>query len=190
MWYLSGFMTPDERRTTIPDPLILMLTLLFEIAKENKTGPVHCPTCHSGGGFVKYGFYERYLIESAERIAVQRYLCKNPDCETVTFSILPHPFFRYVRVPMCFLLAVLTAHEVDGRSITSLAKDLNFSRGRVRRVIKRARELKSWLFAINNEDMPWSRPCLSPPRKWTDFLKVFSLSFYPGRYGNFEIHTT
>ena len=181
---------PIERRTVIPDPLIFMLTVLCQSAKENMTGPVRCPTCHLSGGFVKYGFYERYLFESPERIQVQRYLCKNPNCQTVTFSILPHPFLRYVRLPMCFLLALMNAYGAEGRSIASLAKSLNFSRGRVKRVIKRAGELKSWLFEINKEDMPWSRPCLSPPGRWTDFLKVFSFAFYPRRYGHFEFHTT
>jgi hypothetical protein len=181
---------PNERKTAIHDPLILILIVLCPIAKENQTGPVRCPGCHLDGGYVKYGFYERYLFESTERIKVQRYLCKNPGCETVTFSILPHPFLRYVRFPLCFFLALLIAHEVEGRSIASLAKSLNFSCGRVRRAIKRARELKSWLFEINKENMPWSRPCLSPPKRWTDFLRVFSFVFYPGRYGQFEINTT
>ena len=192
MWYLSGFLPhqPIERRSSIPDPLTFMLILLCEIAKENQTGPVRCPGCHFSGGYVRHGFYERYLFGSAERVKIQRYLCKNPECETITFSILPHPFLRYVRFPHCFLSAVLAAHEINHWSIASLARSLKLSRGIVRRIVNRAREMKSWLSDIAKEDSPWGRPCLAFYKRWTDFTRVFSWAFYPGRYGPIGINTT
>ena len=173
----------------IPNPLATMLLLLSKIAKENQTGSVFCPGCHAEGGFIRYGFYERYLFDSTERIKIQRYRCKNPFCEVKTFSILPHPFLRYVRFPLCFLLTLLMVHEVNRHSLVSLARRLSLSRGVIRRSVIRAKALKSWLAEIGKEDTPWSRPCLAGPKRWTDFLQVFSWAFYPGRYGFFTNHT-
>jgi transposase-like protein len=166
-----------------------MLILLSQIAKEKQTGPVRCPGCHSGGGYVKYGFYERYLFGSAEGIKIQRYRCKNPQCDTVTFSILPHPYLRYVRFPLCFLSALLAAHEIDRPSISFWARSLKLSRQVVRRALERAREMRHWLYEISSEGVPWGRPCLAVYKRWTDFTRVFSWAFYPGRYRPLKIHT-
>ena len=173
----------------MPDPLHVILILLCEIAKENQTGPVRCPCCHRSVCFIKYGFYERYLFNSAERIKVQRYRCKNPRCDLVTYSILPHPFLRYTRFPLCFFTALLSAHETDHRSISSLARCLNLSRGIIRRSLSRAWELRRWLSEVWREESAWSQPCLNPRERWTDFIRVFSWAFYPGRYGTFGANT-
>jgi hypothetical protein len=120
---------------------------------------------------------------------VQRYRCKNPRCDLVTFSILPHPFLRYARFPLCFFMALLRAYETDHISVSSLARGLNLSRGIIRRSLDRARELSRWLSQIGKEDPAWSQPCLNPRERWTDFTRVFSWAFYPGRYGTIGTNT-
>ena len=70
-------------------PLIFNLNLLSAIAKENQTGPVRCQGCYRITGIFRHGYYLRYLFDSNEMVQVQRYRCCNPDCDCLTFSILP-----------------------------------------------------------------------------------------------------
>lgn len=169
-------------------PLVFILSLLSNIAKENQTGPVRCQGCYRNTGIIRHGYYLRYLFDSSEMVQIQRYRCCNPDCDCVTFSILPHPFLRYIRLPFCFLLKLLSAHENEGENLSSLARQTGMSRPRVKRAMPLARKIAHWLERI----ALWpggGRPCFKPQERWTDFIRAFSWSFFPGRYPGFENHT-
>jgi hypothetical protein len=169
-------------------PLIFNLNLLSAIAKENQTGPVRCQGCYRITGIFRHGYYLRYLFDSNEMVQVQRYRCCNPDCDCLTFSILPHPFLRYIRLPLCFLLALLSAHESGKESLSSLARQTGLSRPRVKRAVLLAPRLVRWLDRVGLwPERGW--PCLNPQKRWTDFIRVFSWSFFPGRYRGYEKHT-
>ena len=173
----------------MPPSLTHMLTLLSAAAKGNQAGPVHCRGCYRSVGIVRHGCYERYLFDSNEKIRVQRYLCRNPECGCLTFSILPHPFLRYIRLPLCFLFLLLEAYESKMNTISSLAREAGLSRPVVKRAIVLARRLSDWLLHLGL----WpngGRPCLDPESRWTDFNRALSWAFFPGRYSVSVSHTT
>lgn len=166
-----------------------MLILLSDIAKENQTGPIRCQCCYRSVGIDRHGCYERYLFSSDEKIKVQRYLCRNPECDCLTFSILPHPFLRYIRFPLCFLFLLLAAYEAKRGNFSSLAREAVLSRPVVKRSLSLARRLRDWLDHLGL----WpegGRPCLDPRRRWTDFNRALSWAFYPVRYGHLVSHTS
>lgn len=172
----------------MPPSLLTTLALLSEIAKENQTGPIRCHGCYRSTGIVRHGYYLRYLFHSSEKAKVQRLRCRNPDCDCQTFSVLPHPFLRYIRLPLCFLLALLSAHENGKENLCSLARQANLSRPVVKRALLLGRKLIPWL---NRLDL-WPGggwPCLSPKDRWTDFIRALSWAFFPGRYGFFQNNT-
>jgi hypothetical protein len=119
---------------------------------------------------------------------IQRYLCRNPDCDCLTFSILPHPFLRYIRLPLCFLIVLLTAQESGTASLSSLARQTNLSRSTVKRAVLLGRKLVRWVNRLGLwPDGGW--PCLNPQERWTDFIRALSWSFYPLRYGRLKNNT-
>ena len=173
----------------MPPTLMHMLTLLSGLAKENQSGPIRCRVCYRSVGLDRHGYYERYLFGTDEKIKIQRYLCRNPDCTCLTFSILPHPFLRYIRLPLCFLFLLLESYESKTGNLSSLARDAGLSRPVIKRAIGLARRLENWLLEVGL----WpsgSRPCLDPKGRWTDFNRALSWAFYPARYGRLVSHTT
>ena len=90
----------------MPHQLLSIVLDLNEIAKKNQTGPTACHWCNNQDNIIKYGKYKRYDFTGEELIDIQRYLCKHDQCRR-TFSILPHPFLRFTRFPLCLLSVLL-----------------------------------------------------------------------------------
>lgn len=170
-------------------PALTILLILNILTKKNQTGPVRCQRCYRSTGINRHGYYERYLFNSNEKVKVQRYRCLNPDCDCVTFSILPHPFLRYIRLPLCVLFMLLGAYEAKTSNLSSLAREWGLSRPVVKRMLVLSRRLRDWLANLGL----WpgnSLPCLDPKGRWTDFNRVLSWAFYPARYAFSGSHTT
>ena len=169
-------------------PLTGILSIMSNIAKENQTGPIRCRGCYRSTGIVRHGYYERYLFDSNEKIKVQRYLCRNPECGCMTFSILPHPFLRYIRLPLCFLFLLLDIHQSETNSLSSLARQAGLQRPTAKRAVRLALRLQGWLDGLGL----WpdgGGPCLSPKRRWTDLNRALSWAFFPNRYRRKASHT-
>jgi hypothetical protein len=165
-----------------------ILTLLAGIAKKNQTGEIRCQVCHRRTGIHRHGCYYRYLFHLGELAPIQRYRCLNPDCSCVTFSILPHPFLRYIRLPLCVLFVLLDSSEEKTSNLSALSRETGLSRPAVVRGIGLARRLRAWTEQL----ALWpngGRPCLDPARRWTAFNRALSWAFFPGRYGRPAPHT-
>ncbi len=163
----------------MPHPLSAIVSVLASMSTEKSKRPDSCVWC-SWKQFIKYGKYYRYRFLGEERCIIQRYLCKNTECKR-TFSILPHPFLRYLRLTVCVLSALLE-ELLRGTSKTHIARLLGVTYPTVLRTARKAAELFDWM---NHEpDAPWSpSPCVHGPRVWAGFIKMFSWKFYPKRYG-------
>jgi len=161
--------------------LLVILSYLSEIAKENQTGPVVCCWCNNCVNFIRYGFYSRYSFSENEQIKIQRYLCKHDQCRR-TFSMLPHPFLRITRLPLCVFKALLKTY--GQQPVAGLARQVGLSRQSISRALSKGRSILSWLREEAQTDPPWApSPCLSPSRHWSDFIRMFAAKFYPSRYG-------
>ena len=155
---------------------------LLEIAKENPTGPVVCNWCN-GISHTKHGTYQRYAFASDEMISIQRYYCKNDQCQR-TFSILPHPFLRISRFSICLLHTLLDLYEQQV-PIVRIAKRFKVSCGTIVRAIEKANAIFSWIRQEAESDASWApTPCMNPSRYWSHFIRMFAAKFYPKRYGN------
>ena len=164
----------------MPTPLKSILECLDIVANPEITGPIVCPHCGERYRTSKYGFYSRYLFSSCESIRIQRYLCKNAWCPRKTFSILPYPFLRFMRVGLCFLYGLREAREKN--SIRALSKSSGFARSTLRRLLEKAERVSNWveseLKARSWDGLPW----IQAASLWTRFVQMFSQHFYP-RYG-------
>jgi hypothetical protein len=156
-----------------------MLPVLVLKAKQNFKPDLCCPLCHEHRRIVRYGRYWRYFYESHERMAVQRYACRNPACPRRTFSVLPHAYLPMLRIPLCLQLELYRRHVVDCQSINRLARALHHGWNTIRRAVDLARRLLDWCRReITAEAMdPW--PCR--PVRWPAFCRAFSYAFMPAR---------
>lgn len=155
-----------------------MLSSLTAVAKEKQSLEIFCPVCGERYRLIKHGFYRRYLFDGHETIQVQRYRCHNVHCPRQTFSILPHPLLPVWRVPLCFLLTILTLHELSGQSVNALARATGTAWSTIRRRIASARRLRSWLAAESRAGTWGPSPCLDPHRCWSGFIQGFSHAFF------------
>jgi len=161
--------------------LMLIVNYLSRIAKQNMTGPVECYWCSNSTHFIKYGWYWRYAVASRQRIAVQRYLCRRPQCQR-TFSILPHPMLRISRWSLCMLCSILQMAQ-DKIPLAKIARDLDVSWPTVKRVLAMANRVLSWVELEARAEPVWApSPCLHPADLWSDFIAMFAMKFYPARY--------
>lgn len=161
--------------------LIKILIEMNKIAAEKLAAEIFCPECGERRMWIKHGFYYRYLFDGGEQTAVQRYLCQNPECPRRTFSILPYPFLRIVRLPMCMLILLLDCFT-RGETIASLSRTLGKGKGVVRRAIATASKLRPWIQSEAPVASWGSDPNLDPRKSWTDFIHDFSHVFYPVLY--------
>jgi len=166
----------------MPHPMLSILLTLNDIAKENQTGPIACHWCNNKINIIKYGTYTRYGFSGQEQITIQRYYCKHDQCRR-TFSILPHPFLRITRVTLCMLICVMQLLD-QSIPIAQICRRLGLNRSMVYWTIKRGRCLMNWIDQEVKADPVWApSPCIDPPAHWSDFIRMFAMTFYPKRYG-------
>ena len=146
--------------------------------KDRITGPVRCTGCGEPHRHRPYGFYERYLPDSSEQIKVQRYLCRNPDCSCVTFSILPFPCLRYKRHTLATFAKV--AKLAVSHSVGQLARQFKKGWTAMRRMIRASQQV--WFcFLDEGRHQLWGPcPCREPARYWTSFTQTLFHATVPG----------
>jgi transposase-like protein len=162
----------------MPTPLKGILRSANQVAKQKLSSVFGCPFCGERQCLVKWGFYTRYLFDGDEAIKIQRVRCLNRQCPLVTFSLLPHPLLPVLRVPLCFLQAILRLHQ-NGSSIAELAQDSGKSWAVIRRCLKRARRIQCFLRDQVQTTLGTCSPCLNPAIYWTRFTRMFSWAFFP-----------
>jgi hypothetical protein len=159
-------------------PLQAILWSASCVAKRNLAADIICPQCGERHLFIKWGCYHRYLFDSNETVAIQRYRCLNRHCCRCTFSVLPHPFLPVLRVPLCYLLALLSLHH-KGFSIARLAREAGKRWATIRRCLTLASSVKAFL---KKEFADIGSPCLKPGIVWTAFTQRFSWAIFPNRF--------
>lgn len=177
MWYRYYFPDSINRK---PRPLIMFN--VFEINQSGKKEfTVCCPHCASRL-IIRYGFYQRAHPREEYEIAVQRYLCKSPECPWKTFSVLPYPFLPIIRH---FYKTLLLCHcLLNGKqgSQAATARQLGVGRGIVKRLGVFCRRFIPWL---NREKIiaDWGPdPKDNPAVLWSHFTRDLSQAFYPKRW--------
>ena len=163
------------------DPLVSILLLTSHIAKQNLTSRIFCPECMEKHQVIKWGFYSRYLFHDDDMIQIQRFRCLNGQCSRFTFSVLPHPFLPIVRVPLCFMLMLLSMYR-NGHSVADLVRKSGKSWSLIRRAVDMAKQLRSFLQNEVKNILNFPSPCLDPATTWTAFAHVFSWAFFLNRF--------
>jgi len=160
------------------NPLQAILLYTSCVAKQNLISEIVCPECGERHRLTKWGFYIRYLFHGDDSTHIQRFRCLNRQCPRFTFSILPHPLLPVVRVPLCFMLMLLSMNQ-KGCSVAHLARKSGKSWPVIRRALKMAKRFQSFL---QNEVLGVPSPCLQPAASWTVFTHAFSWALFPGRF--------
>lgn len=159
------------------------MSTLFEINHYGKLDyPLRCPHCASSI-FIRHGTYLRSHPEDESRqVTIQRYLCKCPNCPWKTFSVLPHPFLPIVRH---FFQALLFFHylsNVQKKSQAAIARQLNVTRGVVKRLGIFCCRFIPWL-NHEKEFADWGPGLEAKPAElWPNFTRDFSQTFYPKKW--------
>ena len=117
------------------------LNLLLYDENSNPKSDIRCPLCGEQYRICRNGHYWRYRYEGNDRVAVQRYGCRNPGCPRKTFSIPPHPLLPLCRIPLCLLMVVLKKHRAEGCTVSRCARWLKRSWNTARRALKTATRL-------------------------------------------------
>lgn len=165
----------------MPHQMLISLVDFDELAKENQTGPIACHWCNNQDSIIKYGTYKRYDFSERDQIRIQRYLCKRGQCKR-TFSILPHPFLRYTRFTLCLLIAMLQL--LDQQVGTAQAcRQLGLCRSMAYWAMGKGRDILRWVDQEAKTEPSWApSPCIDPAGRWSDFVRMFAMKFYPKRY--------
>lgn len=154
---------------------------LFEFGQNNKSEhPVCCPHCTTTL-IIRNGTYLRAHPEKTGQVAIQRYLCKSPQCPWKTFSVLPYPFLPIIRhfyrtIFLCYSLCY-----AQDRSQADTARQLSVTRGVVKRLSSFCRQFIAW---CNREETfaDWGPdPEANQAALWSDFTRDISHAFYPFR---------
>ncbi|MCP3861520.1 MAG: hypothetical protein GY695_00025 [Aestuariibacter sp.] len=161
----------------MPSPLRAILLTTNRIAKQNLTSENICPGCGECHRLIKWGFYTRYLFHSDDTIRIQRFRCLNSHCPRSTFSILPHPLLPIARVPLCFIMTLLSLYQ-DGCPVADLARKSGKSWSIVRRSLAIAKRIQ----AVLKVELELLLPCLHPAVSWTVFTHAFSWAIFPRRF--------
>ena len=157
-------------------PLII-LCCSMTFAKEMVAGPVQCTGCGDRYRHARHGTYDRYLPDSNEIVAVQRYRCRNLDCSCATFSILPFPCLRYKRHTLAIFARVVV--QAASTSVARLARLYHKGWTAMRRMIRASRRIWS-CFASERSHQPWGPcPCREPGLFWTSFTQILSYATVP-----------
>jgi len=160
----------------MPSPLQAILLATNRIAKQNLTSEIICPDCGERHRLINWGFYTRYLFHEDDTIRIQRFRCLNTRCPRFTFSILPHPLLPVVRMPLCFIMTLLSLYQ-DG----CLIADISRTSGKSWSVIHRSLFIAKRIQSILRNEVELLLPCLHPAVSWTSFTHAFSWALFPRR---------
>jgi hypothetical protein len=155
------------------------LTILLSDENANSKADIRCPLCGERLRICRYGHYLRYRFEDDGRLAVQRYGCLNPGCPRRTFSIPPHPYLPFCRIPLCLLMAVLINHRVNKHTINRCARYLKCSWHAAKRAFTSALRLINWFLRESSAGAIPLTPCLE--HTWPAFTRAYSYAFFPDR---------
>jgi hypothetical protein len=162
----------------MPTPLKAILRFTSQVAKQNIAPEFVCPACGERHRLIKWGSYTRYLFDGDDTIEIQRVRCLNQQCPRSTFNVLPHPFLPILRMPLCFLTALLDMHQ-EGSTISELAARSGKSWAVIRRCLSMARRILRFLHETVQTFLGMSSPCLCPATCWPRFTQMFSWAFFP-----------
>jgi transposase-like protein len=169
---------PNIITSTLP----LIMSNLFEFCQNDKLEHlIRCPHCATTL-ITRNGTYLRAHPEENGQVAVQRYLCKSPQCPWKTFSVLPYPFLPIIRH---FYRTIFLCHSLcygQNKSQADTARQLNVTRGVVRRFGGFCRRFIPW---FNREESfaDWGPdPETNQAALWSDFTRDISHAFYPCRW--------
>ena len=166
----------------MPHPMPNILLNLDDIAKENQSGPIACHWCNNQINIIKYGSYKRYDFSGQGQIKIPRYFCKHDQCRR-TFSILPPPFLRITRFTLCLLVSLMQLLDQQ-TPLAEAGRRLGLSRSMVYWALKKGRHILDWIDQEAKTKPSWApSPCIDPSTRWTDFIRMFAMKFYPKRYG-------
>lgn len=158
-----------------------MSTLCEIIHKGKLEYPLRCPHCATST-IIRHGTYLRSHPEESRQVAIQRYLCKCPNCPWKTFSVLPYPFLPIARH---FFQALLLFHclcNEKNYSQAAIAGQLNVTRGVAKRLGIFCRRFFPWL-NHEKEFADWGPGFeVKPSALWPDFIRDYSQTFYPKRW--------
>lgn len=164
LWFcnkLEDAMTPNLTET---------LPLFRELAKPRE---VVCRCCHWSGPCPKFGFYQRFDPDGGDsRIKVQRYLCLNPDCPVVTFSVLPFRVLPLIGTSVFLLWLGVALRPI--LSVRLLARTFDCARSTIRRRCAWGKRFIGWLGSLAN--------VLKEVSSWDSFCHLLSRAFYPRRW--------
>ncbi len=157
--------------------LIGSLPLFGELSKPKK--PV-CPHCLWDENCPRFGFYKRYdPAREGKKIRVQRFLCPNPRCHAVSFSILPFRVLPFIRMSIFFLWLLVAMFRRE--SVNHLARVFDCSRSTIRRRIAWGKRFIDWVFQSG---------FLAGVSSWPILCDLIYRAFFPRfRPGN-SINTT
>lgn len=161
------------------------MSTLFVIGQYGKLEyPLRCPHCATSV-ITRHGTYLRaHPYGKHSHVAVQRYLCKCPDCAWKTFSILPYPFLPIVRHFYLSLFLGHFLHNIKNNSEAVIARQLGVTRGIVARLCIFCRRFIPWL-NHEKEFADWGPdPQGKTAALWADFTRDFSQTFYPKRWSS------
>jgi hypothetical protein len=165
----------------MPSPLQAILLSAIWIAKQNLISRIVCPQCGERRCLIKWGFYRRYLFAGDDTVMIQRIGCLNRRCPRRTFSVLPHPLLPVLRVPLCFLLTLLTMHQ-RGCTIAQLVRKSGKSWPVVRRCLAAAGRVQTFLQKEAATILGTASPCLQAAACWTAFTRALSWALFPKRF--------
>ena len=159
----------------------LIMRTIFQKKKSDKGEPqVRCPHCASSLT-IRYGNYQRAHPEESIQVNIQRYLCKFPDCQWQTFSVLPYPFLPIIRH---FYHTLLLCHMLCNTKKViqaAISRQLGLGRGVIKRLSTFSYRFFSW-FEGEKKIADWGpTPDTDPSLFWADFSRDFSQSLYRKR---------
>ena len=159
-------------------PFSCLYLLLFE-KNSNHKSDIRCPLCGECYRICRNGHYWRYRFDGNDRVAVQRYGCRNPGCPRRTFSIPPHLFLPFSRIPLCLLMAVLKKHREKKYNVNRCARWLNRSWNTAKRALTTATRILDWFAHETDAGAIPVIPCLTDA--WSAFTRAYSYAFFPDR---------
>jgi len=144
--------------------------IVSALIRWRKCRAVVCPWCRWLAG-VKNGGYRRYGPKDEVLTRIQRYLCRNPGCPAVTFSVLPVGWLPVVRMTMELVFSLLAIAETS--SIRSGAAQAKCERATYRRRLGLGKRLLAWF-----EDM-WS--AVAQSESWAQVSQLILRAVWPER---------